>query len=128
MATRLTLRIDLGPDQAIGPGKIRLLEAIERTGSISKAGRALGMSYRRAWLLVADLNSCFRTPVVAAQTGGSHGGGAALTPLGQELIAQYRALEAAAHAAGDRHLRAISAACRPTRKRAATKRSAAAGD
>ena len=117
MAARLTLRIDLGPDQAIGPGKIRLLEAIARTGSISKAGRTLGMSYRRAWLLVADLNRCFRQPVVAAQTGGARGGGAALTPLGASLVAHYRALEQAAHAAGNRHLRAIAAARRPTRKR-----------
>ena len=96
--------------------------AIERTGSISKAGRALGMSYRRAWLLVADLNACFRAPVVAAQTGGSHGGGAALTPLGQDLIRHYRALETAAHKAGDRPLRAIAAASKPGRKRGAAKR------
>ena len=93
MAARLTLRIDLGPDQAIGPGKIRLLEAIERTGSISKAGRALGMSYRRAWLLVDDLNKCFRQPVVSAQTGGTRGGGAVLTAFGATLIKHYRAIE-----------------------------------
>jgi molybdate transport system regulatory protein len=109
---KLTLRIDLGPDQAIGPGKIRLLEAIAETGSISQAGRALGMSYRRAWLLVADLNRCFRKPVVAAQSGGSRGGGAALTPLGAKLVAHYRALERAAHAAGARRLRQIDAARR----------------
>jgi molybdate transport repressor ModE-like protein len=70
---RLTLRVDLGGDRAIGPGKIRLLEAIRDTGSITKAGIALGMSYRRAWLLVDDMNNCFREPVIAAQVGGSRG-------------------------------------------------------
>ena len=128
MAARLTLRIDLGPDQAIGPGKIRLLETIAETGSISQAGRALGMSYRRAWLLVADLNQCFREPVVAAQTGGARGGGAALTRFGSQLVTHYRALEQAAHSAGARQLRQIDAARRPPRKRAASKRGAAADD
>ena len=91
MATaRLTLRVDLSEDRAIGPGKIRLLEAIRDTGSITQAGIALGMSYRRAWLLVDDMNNCFREPVIAAQAGGSHGGGAALTPFGTRLIEQYR--------------------------------------
>jgi molybdate transport repressor ModE-like protein len=93
-AARLTLRVDLGEDRAVGPGKIRLLEAIRDTGSITKAGIALGMSYRRAWLLVDDMNNCFREPVVAAQAGGTHGGGAALTPFGATLIDQYRAIEA----------------------------------
>jgi len=121
MTAKLTLRVDLGPDQAIGPGKIRLLEAIAATGSISQAGRALGMSYRRAWLLVDDLNHCFRTPVVAAQTGGSRGGGAALTPFGADLVAHYRALERAAHRAGGRHLRALDAARRAPKRRGAAK-------
>ena len=98
-AARLTLRVDLGKDRAIGPGKIRLLEAIRDAGSITKAGIALGMSYRRAWLLVDDMNNCFREPVVAAQAGGSHGGGAALTPFGEGLIDQYRAIEAEAREA-----------------------------
>jgi molybdate transport system regulatory protein len=84
MATKLTLRVDLGSGRALGPGKIRLLEAIEKTGSISQAGRKLGMSYRRAWLLVDDMNRCFREPVVTAQPGGSQGGGAALTVFGQK--------------------------------------------
>ena len=64
--TRLTLRVDFGASRSIGPGKIRLLEAIGRTGSISRAGRALGMSYRRAWLLIDDMNRCFRHAVVRA--------------------------------------------------------------
>ncbi len=89
-AARLTLRVDLGEDRAIGPGKVRLLEAIRDTGSITQAGVALGMSYRRAWLLVDDMNNCFHEPVIAAQAGGRHGGGAALTPFGKRLIDQYR--------------------------------------
>ena len=111
-AARLTLRVDLGEDRAIGPGKIRLLEAIRDTGSITKAGIALGMSYRRAWLLVDDLNNCFREPVVAAQAGGSHGGGAALTPFGVRLIDQYRAIEAEAHSATASRLCELEAACK----------------
>jgi molybdate transport system regulatory protein len=110
--TRLTLRVDLGGDRAIGPGKIRLLEAIRDAGSITKAGAALGMSYRRAWLLVDDMNNCFREPVIAAQAGGSHGGGAALTPFGTRLIDQYRAIEAEAHAATAARLRELEAACK----------------
>ncbi len=111
---RLTLRVDLGKDQAIGPGKIRLLEAIRDAGSITKAGIALGMSYRRAWLLVDDMNNCFYEPVVAAQAGGSHGGGAALTPFGARLIDQYRAIEAEAHSATAARLNELEAACKRT--------------
>jgi len=113
---RLTLRVDLDEDRAIGPGKIRLLEAIRDTGSITKAGIAVGMSYRRAWLLVDDMNSCFREPVVAAQAGGSHGGGAALTPFGRNLIDQYRAIEAEAHSATASRLRELEAACKAAKK------------
>ena len=90
---RLTVRIDFGADRALGPGKIRLLEAIGKAGSISRAGRALGMSYRRAWLLIDDMNRCFRAAVVATQPGGVKGGGAALTPFGVALIENYRAIE-----------------------------------
>src|SRR5215472_14305314 len=112
---RLTLRVDLGKDRAVGPGKIRLLEAILDTGSITKAGAALGMSYRRAWLLVDDMNNCFREPVIAAQAGGSHGGGAALTPFGMKLIDQYRAIEAEAHSATAALLDELEAACKRAR-------------
>ena len=111
-SARLTLRIDLDEDRAVGPGKIRLLEAIRDTGSISKAGIALGMSYRRAWLLVDDMNKCFSEPVIAAQVGGSHGGGAALTSFGNRLIDQYRAIETEAHSATASRLRELEAACR----------------
>jgi molybdate transport system regulatory protein len=102
--SRLTLRVDFGADRALGPGKVRLLEAIRDTGSISRGGRALGMSYRRAWLLIDDLNRCFRQPVIDAQPGGAHGGGATLTAFGRELIGDYRAIEAAAAAAAEKPL------------------------
>jgi molybdate transport system regulatory protein len=101
---RLTLRVDFGSGRAIGPGKVRLLEAIEKTGSISQAGRVLGMSYRRAWLLVDDMNNCFRDAVIAAQPGGAHGGGATLTPFGQKLVQRYRAIETEAMDATRKHL------------------------
>lgn len=125
-AARLTLRVDLGKDRAVGPGKIRLLEAIRDTGSITQAGIALGMSYRRAWLLVNDMNNCFREPVVAAQTGGSHGGGATLTPFGKRLIDQYRAIEAEAHSATADRLRELEVACKTVKKPAAAAKSHAA--
>jgi molybdate transport system regulatory protein len=104
---RLTVRVDFGADRALGPGKIRLLEAIAKTGSISRAGRALGMSYRRAWLLVDDMNRSFRAPVVTTQPGGAKGGGAALTSFGLELIEKYRAIETRATAAAKPHLQAL---------------------
>src|ERR1700722_5145964 len=91
---RLTLRVDFGSGRALGPGKIRLLEAVAETGSISQAGRKLGMSSRRAWLLVDDMNNCFRDPVIEAQPGGAHGGRATLTAFGQNMVDRYRAIEA----------------------------------
>jgi molybdate transport system regulatory protein len=108
--TRLTLRVDFGSSRSIGPGKIRLLEAIDRTGSISKAGRTLGMSYRRAWLLIDDMNRCFRHAVVNAKPGGSQGGGAVLTGFGAELVRDYRSIESAATSAAKRRLRGLEAA------------------
>jgi molybdate transport system regulatory protein len=91
---RLTVRVDFGSDRALGPGKIRLLEAIGKTGSISQAGRSLDMSYRRAWLLIDEVNAIFSAPVVRTATGGQGGGGATLTALGTSLIETYRAIEA----------------------------------
>jgi molybdate transport system regulatory protein len=111
----LTVRIDFGAERALGPGKIRLLEAIGKTGSISRAGRALGMSYRRAWLLIDDMNRTFRTAVVATQPGGVKGGGAALTPFGLQLIENYRAIEAQAAAAAMPRLQALENSLRRKR-------------
>jgi len=119
--TRLTLRVDFGPSQAIGPGKIRLLEAIDRGGSISEAGRALGMSYRRAWLLIDDVNRCFREPVVTTQPGGRSGGGATLTPFGRKLVASYRAIENDATLAAEARLRDLETSLRGARSRSTDK-------
>jgi len=104
---RLTVRVDFGSDRALGPGKIKLLETIGKTGSITQAGRALGMSYRRAWLLVDDLNHSFREAVVIKKPGGVQGGGATLTKFGRELIAKYREIETKATAMAARQLREL---------------------
>jgi molybdate transport system regulatory protein len=114
---RLTLRVDFGTDRAIGPGKVLLLERIRDTGSISQAGRSLGMSYRRAWLLVDDMNRCFREPVVLAQPGGAQGGGAALTAFGQKVVQKYRAIETQATAAARPQLHDLAASLRAPRRR-----------
>jgi molybdate transport system regulatory protein len=86
-------RVDFAAPCSVGPGKIALLEGIDRTGSLSQAARELGMSYRRAWLLLASLNNAFREPVAATATGGRGGGGAQLTPFGRELVRLFRAFE-----------------------------------
>ena len=104
---RLSIRIDLTNGDRIGPGKIALLEAIKSAGSISAAARQLGMSYRRAWLLVEEINQSLREPAVAAATGGKQGGGAALTPVGEEVITLYRAIERAAHSSTAKEFRAV---------------------
>lgn len=95
---RLRLRLDLAAGVSFGPGKAELLQAIAETGSIAAAGRRIGMSYKRAWQLVDVLNRDFAAPLVSASRGGARGGGAALTPLGAEVLAAYRALEAQAAA------------------------------
>jgi molybdate transport system regulatory protein len=87
------LRIPLGDNIAIGPGKAALLEAIDETGSISAAGRKLNMSYRKAWLVVKDMNRFFKKPLVDAAKGGAKGGGAHLTEMGRVVIEKYRGLE-----------------------------------
>ena len=101
---RIFLRVDLAPKGRIGPGKIALLEQIDLTGSISAAGRALGMSYRRAWLLVDELNRLFAAPVVTTQMGGSHGGGAALTDARQRDRHPLQGPGAGCRAASAEHL------------------------
>lgn len=106
---RLSLRIDLDPTGRIGPGKIELLERIEANGSIAAAGRAMAMSYRRAWELVEEMNRLFGRPVVERQVGGRNGGGTRLTSLGRTLVTRFRAAEAAAAAAAQEHLLALRA-------------------
>lgn len=90
------IRILLAPAIAIGPGKAALLEAIRETHSIAAAGRRMGMSYRRAWLLVKTMNACFREPLVETTKGGPQGGGAELTAIGHEVLVRYRKMEARA--------------------------------
>ena len=95
----LTLRVLGSRAPAIGPGKAELIERIAKTGSISAAARAMGMSYRRAWQLVEALNQDFRQSVVTTAIGGARGGGARVTTFGQQLVRQYRAMETKASAA-----------------------------
>jgi molybdate transport system regulatory protein len=87
------VRIYFGSDLAIGPGRIELLEGVQRTGSLARAARDMGMSYRRAWLLMKSLNTCLRAPASLAIRGGRRGGGATVTPLGRALIRTYRRME-----------------------------------
>jgi molybdate transport system regulatory protein len=89
----LSVRIDLDREGRIGPGKIELLENIRKLGSISAAGRAMDMSYKRAWDLVDEINRICRQAAVERQTGGKNGGGTALTPFGLSLVARYRKIE-----------------------------------
>src|SRR5215467_8536361 len=106
---QLRLRITRGADIAVGPGKIDLLEAIARTGSITAAARSLGMSYRRAWLLVDTMNRCFREPLVEAEAGGKRGGGARLTTSGAIAARRYREIEKLAARASATEMRALLA-------------------
>jgi molybdate transport system regulatory protein len=103
----LSLRIDLDTEGRIGPGKIRLLESIHECGSISAAGRAMDMSYKRAWDLVDEINRICRQPVVERQTGGKNGGGAALTAFGRSLVTRYRKIERDAASAVRKELQAL---------------------
>jgi molybdate transport system regulatory protein len=107
---RLSLRIDLASGGRIGPGKIAVLEAIGQTGSISGAGRALGMSYRRTWALVEDLNNSLGRNVVETAAGGSGGGGASLTEAGRAVITCYRAIERDSLRIARKHLGALNSA------------------
>jgi molybdate transport system regulatory protein len=104
----LRLRIVLGQDIAVGPGKADLLEAIDQTGSIAAAGRRMKMSYKRAWYLLDVMNRCFREPLARAQKGGRGAGGAHLTPTGKRVLALYRAIEAQSTQAARRELLAFA--------------------
>jgi molybdate transport system regulatory protein len=113
----LSVRIDLDTEGRIGPGKIQLLENIRACGSISAAGRAMDMSYKRAWDLVDEINRICRHAAVERQTGGKNGGGAVLTPRGLELIRHYRAIERKALSATASHLKALQAISRSGRRK-----------
>jgi molybdate transport system regulatory protein len=103
----LSLRIDLVSEERIGPGKIQLLENIRDLGSISAAGRAMDMSYKRAWDLVEEINRICGHAAVASQTGGKNGGGAILTPFGASLVTRYRKIEREAARAVRKELQAL---------------------
>jgi molybdate transport system regulatory protein len=103
----LSVRIDLDTEGRIGPGKIQLLENIHACGSISAAGRAMDMSYKRAWDLVDEINRICRRAAVERQTGGKNGGGAVLTPFGISLVGRYRKIERAATSAVRKELLAL---------------------
>lgn len=92
-SARFRFRITVGDVVAVGPGKVSLLEAIGATGSIQAAAQSLDMSYRRAWLLLNEMNTSFHQPVVASARGGSIRGGSELTPVGLQLVETYRAIE-----------------------------------
>ena len=121
---RLAIRIDLDEETAFGPGKAALLETLGKTGSIRSAATKLGMSYRRAWLLIRDIEATLGAPVVVAKTGGSGGGGVTLTELGRTIAKYYRQIERHAAAAVAPELKALSRLCarNPHTRRPKTKR------
>src|SRR6478735_5501073 len=114
----LSLRIDLDPKGRIGPGKIQLLESIHTCGSISAAGRAMDMSYKRAWDLVDEINRICRQAAVERQTGGKNGGGAVLTAFGLSLVTRYRKIERDAARAARKELQALRSEIGRAKKRA----------
>jgi molybdate transport system regulatory protein len=95
---RFRMRIRTGDTVALGPGKVALLEAVHEHGSISAAARSLGMSYRRAWLLIDELNRSLKSPATVSEQGGHSGGGCALTPVGENIVRLYREVEVQAEA------------------------------
>jgi molybdate transport system regulatory protein len=111
--SNLIVRIDLGPHGRLGPGKLLLLQNIDKYGSISAAGRAMNMSYRQAWSLVDQLNGAFKEPVVHSQTGGKAGGGAALTDFGKLLLTHCNAIISNAKKTSGAHLEFVDAMLRP---------------
>ncbi len=90
---KFRLRIKKDSIVAIGPGKISLLEAVIETGSITAAAKKLEMSYRRAWLLIDEMNRCMKKPLIDTASGGKHGGGTTVTSVGLELVKRYRSIE-----------------------------------
>ena len=118
----IRFRVDFGRRQAVGPGKIALLERIGQTGSLSQAARDLHMSYRRAWLLLESLNASFREPVALSSRGGRGGGGVRLTVFGRQLIRVYREFEVQTQTRAARAFRPIAGKARAARGSAPVRR------
>ena len=110
------LRIDFAPGRALGPGKVGLLEAVDRTGSVSAAAGELGMSYKRAWSLLQSANELFDVPLVVMSRGGRGGGGAMVTERGREVIAAFRSVERNGLLVAARAFGKLAAVTRPRRK------------
>lgn len=112
-APKIKLRLEYDAPLVLGPGKARLMELVDRLGSISAAGREMGMSYKRAWSLVEEMNAAFAEPVIQSSRGGSGGGGASLTDPGRKVLRHYRNLEQLLHVQGTGDLAALQALIRP---------------
>lgn len=110
---RIKLRLEYDSPLILGPGKAELLARIERLGSISAAAREMGMSYKRAWTLVEEMNTAFADPVIDSARGGAGGGGASVTPTGRQVLHHYRALEKLLREQGAEDLRALNDLLRP---------------
>jgi molybdate transport system regulatory protein len=104
---RIRLHTHLDPSHSLGPGKARLLELVGELGSISAAARTMDMAYRHAWELIDDLNQCFGGPLVETRRGGRSGGGAVLTPLGEQVLGRFQEIERATRAVTARPLTAL---------------------
>jgi molybdate transport system regulatory protein len=115
--TRVLLRLYLGHDRPLGPGKVQVLESIRDRGSISEAARGMKMSYRSAWLLVDSMNSLFRKPVVHTTLGGRGGGSATLTTFGADVIHRYRSMERATRRAIAKDLSVLERSLRSVPRR-----------
>ena len=113
ISPRLKLRLEYDAPLVLGPGKARLLELIDRLGSISAAGREMGMSYKRAWSLVEEMNAAFAQPVVDSSRGGAGGGGAVVTAAGHEVVRRFRRLEELLGTSGADDLAALTAMLKP---------------
>jgi molybdate transport system regulatory protein len=110
---RFRMRIRKGEQIAVGPGKIALLEAVRENGSISAAARSLGMSYRRAWLLIDELNRSLKSPATISEQGGQSGGGCVLTPVGEDIVRLYRDVERIADSACAEQIAALTSLLKP---------------
>jgi molybdate transport system regulatory protein len=119
MTTRLRFRVDFGSGCSVGIGKIELLEAIAAAGSLVRAARSMRMSYRRAWLLLHDLNTSFDQPVADASVGGRGGGGVTLTAFGVDLVTGYRRLESGVELMADKYLQEFTGHVKSTASPAA---------